>query len=183
MYTSAGGVVDPLRGNLYASRSWFKISGDSRPLGGDSDMRLARFSICSFALTILMVALAAEAQPNAASLVGQWEGSYTPRTKSSGVRSRELGTTGRITKLPVLVTITAGADGKLAGTWTGTTQQGTQPLEIAVEGDVIRLTNPVTMSVWEGELSKDGAKLDGTWKGRTFGGDATAPLDLTRKAQ
>jgi hypothetical protein len=146
-------------------------------------MRLVRFSICSFALGILLVALAAEAQQNAASLVGRWEGSYTPRTKSSGVRSRELGTTGRITKLPVLVTITAGADGKLSGTWTGTTQQGTQPLEIAIEGDLIRLTNPVTMSFWEGKLSSDGSKLDGTWKGRTFGGDATAPLDLSRSEQ
>ncbi len=142
-------------------------------------MRLGRFYLCSLAV---LLAAAAEAQQDAAALVGQWQGSYTARTakEPGAARSRELGAGRSTTKLPVLVTIIAGADGKLSGSWTGTTQQGTQPIEIAMEGDVIRLLLPATMSSWEGKLSADGSKLEGRWEGKTFGGDASAPLVLRR---
>jgi hypothetical protein len=39
---------------------------------------------------------------------------------------------------------------------------------------------PATKASWEGKLSADGSTLDGKWYGKTFGGDATAPLVLHR---
>ena len=92
-----------------------------------------------------------------------------------------MGSTRGTVKLPVLITITPGSDGKLTGTWTGTAQQGTKPIDVAIEGDTVRFTmaGPPPAS-WEGKLSADGTKLDGTWEGKTFGGDASAPLVLRR---
>jgi len=42
---------------------------------------------------------------------------------------------------------------------------------------------PATKASWEGKLSADGSTLDGTWQGKTFGGDATAPLVLHRSGK
>ena len=46
-----------------------------------------------------------------------------------------------------------------------------------------RFTMPATQASWEGKLSADGSTLDGKWRGKTFGGDSTAPLVLHRSAQ
>jgi hypothetical protein len=146
-------------------------------------MRISRFSVFLSAAALLMASAVAQAQQNADALAGQWQGSYTPKAEKGpgSTRSRELGSTRGTTKVPVLVTIMPGADGKLTGTWTGTAQQGTKPIDVAIDGDTIRLTmaGPPPAS-WEGKLSADGSKLDGTWQGKTFAGDASAALVLRR---
>src|SRR6185295_16273956 len=86
------------------------------------------------------------------------------------------------TTLPVVVAINADSDGKLSGTWGAGPQAGT-PIEIVVDSETIRFTMPTTKASWEGKLSADGSTLDGKWRGKTFGGDATAPLVLHRSAR
>jgi len=146
-------------------------------------MRLGKVWLSSFALAIVLAAGTAAAQDNAAALAGRWEGSYVPKTdKGPGAtRSRELGSTRGTSKIPVTVMIGAGGDGKLTGTWTTSSQQAATPIEIAMEGDTVRFTMSGRFaSSWEGKLSADGSTLDGNWQGKTFGGDASAPLVLKR---
>ena len=146
-------------------------------------MRLSRFSLFLFAFAMLLATVVADAEQNASALVGRWEGAYVPKAVSKGpgkTRSKELGSTRGTIKLPVTVMIMAGSDGKLTGTWVTTGPQGPTPMEIAISGDIIRFTMPATMASWEGKFSEDGSKLDGKWQGRTFGGDAAAPLVLRR---
>jgi hypothetical protein len=140
-------------------------------------MRLSRFSLFLPALAMLLATVAVDAQQNAPALAGRWDGTYIPKAAKRPA-SKELGSTRGATKLPVMVIITAAADGKLSGTWTSTGQQAPAPIEIAMEGDTIRFTMPAAS--WEGKLSADGATLDGKWKGKTFQGDATSPLVLQR---
>jgi hypothetical protein len=109
-------------------------------------------------------------------------GNAQPETRKKAA-SKELGSTRGTTKLPVVVAINVDSDGKLSGTWGGAGPQGGTPIEIAVDGDTIRFTMPATKASWEGKLSADGSTLDGQWKGKTFGGDATAPLVLHRSAR
>ena len=144
-------------------------------------MRLGRVLLFSFALAMLS-ATVVDAQQGAPALAGLWEGTVTPKAEKKAA-SKELGSTGRTTKLPVVVAINVDGEGKLSGTWGGTGPQGSTPIEIAVDGDTIRFTMPATKASWEGKLSADGSTLDGKWKGKTFGGDATAPLVLHRSAR
>jgi hypothetical protein len=150
-------------------------------------MRLNRLSVFLSAAAMLIATVVADAQPSAASLAGQWQGSYTPKAarQPGSTRSKQLGGDTRrgTVKLPVMVTINVGADGKPMATWTGTAQQGTTPAEITMEGDTIRLTMPATKASWEGKLSADGSKLEGKWEGKGFGGEQSAPLVLRRVQQ
>jgi hypothetical protein len=145
-------------------------------------MRLSRLSVFFFALAMVSATVVADAQQNATALAGRWEGKLTPKTDKKAA-SKQLGSTGPITTLPVLVAINADSDGKLSGTWGSAGSQGATPIEIAIEGDTIRLTMPATKASWEGKLSADGSTLNGKWHGKTFGGDASAPLVLHRSAQ
>jgi hypothetical protein len=142
-------------------------------------MRLSKSLVLS-ALTVLVATVVVDAQQNAPALAGSWQGTISPRTARSGTVSRELGSTRGVTKLPVAVTITAAGDGTLTGTWASTNPQDASPVNIAIDGDTIRFTMPATMASWEGKLSADGSTLDGKWRGKTFGGDATSSLVLRR---
>jgi len=145
-------------------------------------MRLGRFSLfLLFALAMLSVTVVVDAQQDAA-LAGRWEGMLIPKTEKKAA-SKELGSTRGITKLPVVVAINADSDGKLSGTWSSAGPQGATPIEIAIDGDTVRFAMPATKASWEGKLSADGSTLDGTWQGKTFGGDATAPLVLHRSGK
>lgn len=145
-------------------------------------MRPSRFSGFFVAIAMLLAIGVVAAQQGAPALAGQWQGAYVP--KSAGgpgkTRSHELGSTRGATKVPVTITITAADDGTLSGTWLSTFPKEATPLEIAVDGDTIRFTVPATKASWEGKLSADGSKLDGTWQGKGFGGDQEAPLVLRR---
>ena len=145
-------------------------------------MRLGSFLLFSFALAVLSGLTVVDAEQNAPALAGLWEGAITPKADKKAA-SKELGSTRGTTTLPVVVAINADSDGKLSGTWGGVGPQGSTPIEIAVDGDTIRFTMPATKASWEGKLSPDGSTLDGKWKGKTFGGDATAPLVLHRSAR
>jgi len=157
-------------------------------------MRLGKFWLSSFAFVLLAAAGIAAAQDNAAAaLAGRWEGSYVPKTDSKSgpgasgaARSRELGSTRGTTKIPVTVMIGAGADGNITGTWATTMgkQPVNTPIEIVMSGTNVRFTiaGPAPSS-WEGKLSADGSTLDGTWRGKGFGGDQAAPLVLKRAKQ
>ena len=145
-------------------------------------MRLGTSLVFSFALATLSVAVVVDAEQNAPALAGRWEGNYTPKAEKKAA-SKELGSTGRTTQLPVVVAINTDNDGKLSGTWASAGPPGSTPIEISVDGDTIRFTMPATQASWEGKLSADGSTLDGKWRGKTFGGDATAPLVLHRSAQ
>ena len=142
-------------------------------------MRLGTSLVVSFALAMLAVV---DAEQSPAALAGRWEGKLTPKAEKKAA-SKELGSTGGKTTLPVVVAINADSDGKISGIWASAGPQGNTPIEIAVDGDTIRFTMPATQSSWEGKLSADGSTLDGKWRGKTFGGDATAPLVLRRTAQ
>lgn len=145
-------------------------------------MRLGRSLLFSFALAMLSAAVVVDAEQNVPMLAGVWEGKLTPKTEKKAA-SKQLGSTGPTTTLPVVVAINADGDGKLSGTWASAGPQGGTPIEIAVDGDTVRFSMPSTKASWEGKLSADGATLNGKWSGKTFGGDATAPLVLRRKAQ
>jgi hypothetical protein len=145
-------------------------------------MRLGRFLLFSFALAMLSATVVVDAQQNAAALAGLWEGKLTPKAEKKAA-SKELGSTRGTTTLPVVVAINADSDSKLSGTWSGAGPQGGTPIEIAVDGDTIRFTMSATKASWEGKLTADGSTLDGKWRGKTFGGDATAPLVLHRSAR
>jgi hypothetical protein len=143
-------------------------------------MGLRRVLLVPFALATLSATVAVDAQQNAA-LPGVWEGKLTPKREKKAA-SKELGSPSiPSTTLPVVVAINADSDGKLSGTWSSV-GPGT-PIEITVDGSAVRFTMPATKASWEGKLSADGSTLDGKWSGRTFGGDATAPLVLRRRAQ
>jgi hypothetical protein len=131
---------------------------------------------------IVSAAVIVHAQSNAPALVGVWEGKLTPKAGKKAA-SKELGSTSGTTTLPVVVAINADSEGKLSGTWASAGPQGGTPIEIAVDGGTIRFTMPATKASWEGKLSADGSTLDGKWSGKTFGGDATAPLVLHRTKQ
>jgi hypothetical protein len=145
-------------------------------------MRLGTSLVFSFALAVLTAAVV-DAEENAAALAGRWEGKLTPKAEKKAA-SKELGSPrDRITTLPVVVAINPGSDGKLSGTWASAGPPGSTPIEVSVVGGTIRFTMATTNSSWEGRLSADGSTLDGKWRGKTFGGDATAPLVLRRSAQ
>src|SRR5262245_9680404 len=145
-------------------------------------MRLRRSLVFSFALALLTTVVV-DAEENAVALAGRWEGKLTPKAEKKAA-SKELGSPSRgSTTLPVVVAINADGDGKLSGTWASAGPPGSTPIEIAVDGAIIRFTMPATQASWEGKLSADGSTLDGKWRGKTFGGDATAPLVLHRSAQ
>jgi hypothetical protein len=131
---------------------------------------------------MLAVVALGDGEQNAAALAGRWEGKYTPKAEKKAA-SKELGSRDRTTTLPVVVAINADSDGKLSGTWASAGPPGSTPIEISVDGNTIRFTMPATNSSWEGKLSADGSTLEGKWRGKTFGGDATAPLVLRRSAQ
>ena len=145
-------------------------------------MRLGRFLLFSFALAMLSATVVVAAQQNSAALAGVWEGKLTPKAEKKAA-SKELGSSSGTTTLPVVIAINADSDGKLSGTWGSAGPQSATPIEIAVDGGTIRFTMPATKSSWEGKLSADGSTLDGKWSGKTFGGDASAPLELHRRAQ
>ena len=139
-------------------------------------------SLLFFALATLSAATAVAAEQDAPALAGVWEGKLTPKPEKKAA-SKELGSTRGNTTLPVVVAINADSDGKLSGTWASAGPRGGTPVEISVDGATIRFTMPATKASWEGRLSADGSTLDGKWSGPTFGGDATAPLVLHRRAQ
>jgi len=146
-------------------------------------MRLGRSLLFSFTIAMLSAAVVVDAEQGLPALAGVWEGKLTPRAQKKAA-SKELGSpTTTTTTLPVVVAINVDSDGKLSGTWASAGPQGGTPIEIAVDGDTVRFSMPSTKSSWEGQLSADGATLNGKWSGKTFGGDATAPLVLHRKAQ
>jgi hypothetical protein len=145
-------------------------------------VRLGKFLPFSFPLATLLAVVVVHAQQDAVALAGRWEGKLTPKAEKKAA-SKELGSTGRTTTLPVVVAINADSDGNLSGIWAGAGPEGGTPIEIAVDGGTIRFTMPATNASWEGKLSADGSTLDGKWRGKTFGGDATAPLVLHRSAQ
>ena len=145
-------------------------------------MRFARYLVFSFALPILSAAVVVDAEQNAPALAGVWEGKLTPKAAKKAA-SKELGSTRGNTTLSVVVAINADSDGKLSGTWASAGPQGGTPIEISVDGSTIRFTMPATKASWEGRMSADASTLDGKWSGQTFGGEATAPLVLHRRAQ
>jgi hypothetical protein len=144
-------------------------------------MHLGRSLLFSFTLAMLSAPVV-YAEQSAPALAGVWEGKLTPKAEKKPA-SKELGSRSGNTTLPVVVAINADSDGKLSGTWASAGPQGGTPIEIAVDGSTIRFTMPATKASWEGKLSADGSTLDGKWSGKTFGGDATAPLVLHRRAQ
>ena len=144
-------------------------------------MRVGSFPVLSLALAMVSATVVVDAQQNAASLAGVWEGKLTPKTEKKAA-SKELGSARGNTTLPVVVAINADSDGKLSGTWASAGPQGGTPIEISVDGRTVRFTMPATKASWEGTLSADGSTLDGKWSGPTFGGVATAPLVLHRRA-
>jgi hypothetical protein len=146
-------------------------------------MRLGRSLAFSLAVAMLSAAVVVDAEQNAPALAGVWEGKLTPKAEKRAA-SKELGnpTLGKTT-LPVVVAINVDSDGKLSGTWASAGPQGGTPIEIAVDGNTVRFTMPAAKASWEGTVSADGSTLDGKWSGKTFGGDATAPLVLRRSAQ
>src|SRR5262249_48206033 len=118
---------------------------------GRIEVRLGRFLLVSLSLAMPWAAVVVNAQQNVAALAGRWEGKLTPKTEKKAA-SKELGSTGGTTTLPVVVAINADNDGKLSGTWAGAGPAGSTPIEIAVEGDTIRFTMPATKATWEGKL-------------------------------
>jgi hypothetical protein len=131
---------------------------------------------------MLSAAVVGESEQDTVALAGVWEGKYTPKAEKKPA-SKELGSTGRTTTLPVVVAINADSDGNLSGIWAGGGPEGSTPMEITVDGGTIRFTMPATKATWEGKLSADGSTRDGKWRGKTFGGEATAPLVLHRSAR
>jgi hypothetical protein len=145
-------------------------------------VRLGRVLWFSVAIALLSSALVVDAEQEMPALAGRWEGKLTPKADKKPA-SKELGSTVRTTTLPVVVAINADSEGNLSGTWASAGPGGGTPIEIRVDGGIIRFTMPSTKASWEGKLSADGSTLDGKWRGKTFGGDATAPLVLHRSAQ
>jgi hypothetical protein len=145
-------------------------------------MRLGMSLFFSFALALVSVTDVVDAEQNAPTLAGVWEGKLTPKPEKKAA-SKELGSTRGNTTLPVVVAINADSDGHFSGTWASSGPQASTPVDITVDGGIIHFTMPATKASWEGKLSADGSTLDGRWSGKTFGGDATAPLVLRRRAQ
>jgi len=145
-------------------------------------MRLGRSVLFLLSLAMLWASVVVDAEQNVPALAGVWEGKLTPKAEKKAA-SKELGSTLGKTTLPVVVAINVDSEGKLSGTWASAGPQGGTPVEIAVDGGTIRFTMPATKASWEGTLSADGSTLDGKWSGKTFAGDATAPLVLHRRAQ
>jgi CubicO group peptidase (beta-lactamase class C family) len=80
-------------------------------------------------------------------------------------------------KLRAVLTITKAMDGKLTGTFESVDQGASFPMEnITVDGSAVRFELKVVGGVYEGNVSKDGAELTGTW---TQTGVPAQPLNFT----
>jgi hypothetical protein len=84
-------------------------------------------------------------------------------------------------QLHLVVTITRASGGELGGTLNSVDQHAVLALsEVTLKGNAVRFEVPRVGGVYEGKLSKDGARISGSW---TQTGVPAQPLDLKRSAE
>lgn len=116
-------------------------------------LRLLSFVIGSaLALLLLLKApndfvMAADSRP----IIGDWEGTLDP---------------GAQPKKRIVVHITAGQDGSLAGTidYPDQDTSGIMITAITYKDPVLHFESSATLAVYDGSISKDSSEITGTWK-------------------
>lgn len=84
-------------------------------------------------------------------------------------------------QLHLVVTISQAGDGGLGGTLNSVDQHAVLALsEVTLKGNAVRFEVPRVGGVYEGKLSKDGARISGSW---TQTGVPGQPLDFKRSAE